>query len=85
MIRSKEREVTHEGISPEIDFQSATTRVVRLPRLQISGEIFPVINPELRRRFCKFLSDGSPRRGSVRAALKAKSAARSDGGQGVTA
>lgn len=42
-IRSEEREVMQEGISPEMDFQSAMTMVVSSSSLQISGEMFPVM------------------------------------------
>lgn len=44
--RSEEREVMQEGISPEMDFQSAIITVVSSSSLQISGEIFPVMLPE---------------------------------------
>jgi len=41
--RREESDVTQAGISPEIPFQSATTREVRLLNVQISGEIVPVM------------------------------------------
>ncbi|KAK6933768.1 LOW QUALITY PROTEIN: hypothetical protein RJ641_036662 [Dillenia turbinata] len=58
MILRLEREVMQVGISPAMDFQSATTSVLSSERLQISGEI----EPPVRRALIKILSSDSPRR-----------------------
>lgn len=53
--------VIHDGISPEIAFQSATTSVVRRSRVQSDGESVPVMYPD-RPVFSNILSSDSPRR-----------------------
>ncbi|ESQ47798.1 hypothetical protein EUTSA_v10021794mg [Eutrema salsugineum] len=44
-VRRKGRRVMHFGISPEIPFQSAIVMAERRGRLQIAGEIRPVMKP----------------------------------------
>uniref|UniRef100_A0A7C9DBU2 Uncharacterized protein n=1 Tax=Opuntia streptacantha TaxID=393608 RepID=A0A7C9DBU2_OPUST len=59
--RRRGREVMHWGISPEIPFQSAMMILLSRSRLQIAGEIEPVMNP-VRWAFSKMGSSDSPRR-----------------------
>lgn len=42
-IRSEVRRVMQDGMGPEMPFQSATIRVVSAVRLQMEGEMVPVI------------------------------------------